>query len=202
MFIWRFPRERFARTLNMSGRTACVWKPQPVTHWWWAWCSPRISLRTGCWSIRGSTGSFPWRWSADPTAASCSRCIGSTRGATACLGRSPRPLWWPRRKQRRRESELEHGVTFWASMHCGTLHPRLGVHTYRTPAVAVPSYKRSTGRQIASRSRPRRRSQRLLGWRTCFLLAAGSGGTGSRSHASCSPCIPFCGNLAQGIRAA
>lgn len=69
-------------------------------------------------------------------------------------------------------------------------------------AVTLPSYKRSTGRQTASRSRARRSSQCLLGWRTWFLLAAGSGGTGSRSHASCSPCIPFCGNLAQGTRAA
>lgn len=192
-------------------------KTKPVTHWWWALCSPHISLHTGCWSIRGSRGSFPWRWSADPTAAFCSRCIGNTRGARAYLGRSLRLLWWPRGdtnpdKARVNESTQWYFICYALFYYAATVQVMLKdkaqggfsvLQQYiKHAAVTLPSYKHSTGRHIASRSRAHRSSRCLLGWRTWFLLAAGSGGTGSRSHASCSPCIPFFGNLAQGIRAA
>lgn len=86
--------------INMSRKTwwqcQSEWKTWAVTHWWWAWCNPHTSLHTGCWSIRGNRGSSPWRWSADLTAAFCSQCIGNTRGARVCLGRSLHRLWWPR----------------------------------------------------------------------------------------------------------
>lgn len=86
---------------EMHERCLSEWKHERtvgVTHWWWAWCSPHTSLHIGCWSIRGNRGSSPWRWSADLTAASYSRCIGSTHDATVYLDRSLHLLWWPKGK--------------------------------------------------------------------------------------------------------
>lgn len=158
-------------------------------------------------------GNSPWRWSAGLTAASCSQCRENTHGAKACLGRSHHLLWWPRDRQN--TGKLQYSLrnvcicknisSFEAlqSWFCPKIQERMSWGNTKTQKMKpIPSYTHSTGMQTAFQSRVHRSNWCLWGWTTWFLLAAGSGGTGNRSHASCSPCIPFFGNLAQEERSA